>query len=645
MVKSKYTYLRLFFIVILLIIPWFIADYFDSIQPVELVQEDISFYEINTCDISIGEFFLSNPKYIYKDHYFFNFNPNSSIRCFGKVVGVSVTNQGFFISIGANPLINFLIQSALFILIFSFFKKDNVKDEIIKLKHHISLFLTVYLFTFSIYAEQRFYSNTIYEFPLNNKKNYLLIFIIFYWVGENLISVALNRTKNLIYLFPFMFLVPLIYLGSNLSIYLILFSYFGFYSILNHRYLKKINKYYLFVSLIWLFNSTGRYYLEPSKLRGFSSSIYEFNANLFWIVLFFSTFNGIFYIYKKTFQDINFHKFINYFTSMSIPILIFGYLGSNFPFINFFTEYYFGLQRNITTQSNPFEFNQWSLKQSWRGMYQSAESIGEFYGLCLFFITYLIYKKYNLTTFNKLAILSSSLGLYFSDNRTAILIYFLFLLFIIIFKSKYKSILMVIGPTIFGLILVYLIGFQNFQFPYEYTSTFLYKKALDYRVYYESSSFLNFLDIQYEKKSLFINLFGFFSLISFVLNRGELWALFIARYNPTFLEILIGTGPLTLGNLYGEINVYEPGSFYLPHSSLLSFLVYFGIVGLIILFIILLNNLVRKRSQMDLFKSFILIFILINVLKNDSVNYLANFSNYYLILLIIFDDFFLKIDE
>ena len=645
MIKLKLKYIKVFFILFVLIAPWFIADYSDSVRPVQLVQEDNSFFEINTCDISIGEFFLANPSYIYQDHYFFKFNPNSSIGCFGKIVGVSITNDGFFVSVGANPLINFLIQSALFLLIFSIFKKDEHLEFINKPKHHISLLLSSYLLTFAIYAEQRFYFNTIYDFQFNDKRYYFLIFIIFYWVGVNLISISNERLKNLIYLFPIIFFVPLIFIGSNLSIYLFLFTYFGIYSLLNNNYLKKINVIYIFFSLIWLFNSSGRYYLEPTKLRGFSNSSYDFNSNLFWFIIFFTFYNGIYFIYKKSKKNINLHKFINYFTSISIPIVIFGYVGSNVPFLNFFTEYYFGLQRNITTQSNPFIINQWSEKLSWRGMYQSAESIGEFYGLCLFLITYLFLKKYKLTLVNKFAFLFSLLGLYFSDNRTAILLYFSFLLIFLTLKSKYKNYLFVLGPIFFASILIYLVGFQNFQFPYEYTSTFLYKKALDYKVYYETSSFLNLLDTKYETNSIFVNLFGFFSSISFILNRGELWALFFARFNPTYLELLFGTGPLTFGNLYGEINVVETDSFYLPHSSFLSFLVFFGLIGLVLLMFSLGFKFVKNKKDFDLFKTFIVIFILVNVFKNDSLNYIANFVNYFVILLLLFDNLILKVSE
>ena len=40
MVKLKLKYIKVFFILFVLIAPWFIADYSDSVKPVQLVQED-----------------------------------------------------------------------------------------------------------------------------------------------------------------------------------------------------------------------------------------------------------------------------------------------------------------------------------------------------------------------------------------------------------------------------------------------------------------------------------------------------------------------------------------------------------------------------------------------------------------------------
>ena len=636
MFKAKSNLIKFSLLILLLVTPWTLANYLDEITPNILVQEDISFYEINTCDISLSEFLFSNIKYAYQKHYFFNFNSNSPIKCFGKIVGVNVKNDGFYISIGTNPLLNLLLQSAVFLIGISFIKKDHGLFVYKKIKHNIAIFLLTYLFTFSFYAEQRFYSGTIYNFQFNNKLSYLIIFIIFYWINSNLIFLLWQRINKLLYFLPISFLFQAIFHGTNLSLFLIIYSYFGIYSIITEKYLNRFNKFYLLLSIIWLLNSTGRYYLDPGKLRGFTNSIYEFNSNLYWIVLFLLVLNGVYYIYSSQSKNFEFRIFVDNFSFISIPIVLISYIGSNFPIINLYVEYYFGLQRNITTQTNPLKFNEWSEKLSWRGMYQSAETIGEFYGLCLMLLLYLYFNKIKLTNINKFSFIFSMMGLYFSDNRTVMLILLGFIIFKFLIKYKQKKYLTVPVSLSFISLSIYIIGYQNFIYPYEYLSTFLFNKALDYKIYYETSSFLNFLETKYNSDNLFTFIFGMFSVISYLFNRSELWALFIARYNPTYIEFLFGTGPLTFGNLYGEINVLEPESFYLPHSSLLSFLVFFGVIGLLLISIVVLKTVFSNRKKLNSFKTLFLIFLIVNVFKNDSLNYIANFTNYLILFLIIF---------
>lgn len=634
--RDKNILIKIFLLILLMVAPWTLANYLDEINPAILVQEDTSFYEINTCDISLSEFLFSNIKYSYQNHYFFNFNPNSPIKCFGKIVGVSVNNEGFFISIGANPLINLLLQSAVFLIGISFIKKDSSVYVYNKTKHNLAMFLQTYLFTFSFYAEQRFYSGTIYNFQFNNKLSYLIIFIIFYWINSNLIFLLRQRIHKLLYLIPLSFLFQAIFQGTNLSLFLIIYSYFGIYSIITEKYLSKFNKYYLFLSIIWLLNSTGRYYLDPGKLRGFTNSIYEFNSNLYWAVLFLLVINGIYYLFSTEIKNFDFRIFIDNFSLISIPLVLISYIGSNFPIINIFVEYYFGLQRNITTQTNPFMFNEWSEKLSWRGMYQSAETIGEFYGLCLMLLLYLYFSKIKLTNINKVSFIFSLMGLYFSDNRTATMLVLTFIISKLLIKYKQKKYITVSLVLSFISFLIYFIGYQNFIYPYEYLSSFLYNKSIDYKIYYESSSFLNFLDAEYKSDNIFTFIFGIFSVLSFLFNRSELWALFIARYNPTFIELLFGTGPLTFGNLYGEINVLEPEAFYLPHSSLLSYLVFFGFIGILFLIAVIFKTIYLNRKKINSFNILFLIFLIVNIFKNDSLNYIANFTNYFLLFLIIF---------
>ena len=51
--EKKYLILVLF---LLVVIPWSLSDYTDQVSP-EKITSDLRFYEINTCKISINEFF------------------------------------------------------------------------------------------------------------------------------------------------------------------------------------------------------------------------------------------------------------------------------------------------------------------------------------------------------------------------------------------------------------------------------------------------------------------------------------------------------------------------------------------------------------------------------------------------------------
>ena len=60
------------------------------------------------------------------------------------------------------------------------------------------------------------------------------------------------------------------------------------------------------------------------------------------------------------------------------------------------------------------------------GIFPSSETVGEFYGLVLLILLFWIIKNNKLRLIDYLGVMSASLGLYFSDNRTAIVLVFIF---------------------------------------------------------------------------------------------------------------------------------------------------------------------------------------------------------------------------
>ena len=144
-----------------------------------------------------------------------------------------------------------------------------------------------------------------------------------------------ERSENLINFIPFIYLFTFIFSGFNFSLLAIVFLYLGLISFFSDEGYTKFNMLYVFLSIWWLMNSNGSFYFNVGKLRSFTSSVYEFNANLFWIIFFYFFLRGIhkFYIENKKYLSLN--SFTNNLSITSFTVLIFGLVSSNVPLINF----------------------------------------------------------------------------------------------------------------------------------------------------------------------------------------------------------------------------------------------------------------------------------------------------------------------
>ncbi len=628
---------KIFYIVILLIIllPWFNNLFDANLKAAEVSQEDVTFYEINPCEVSLVQFLISNKKSIFQDHYYFRFSNYQSILCFGKVSGVTLLQNGFYISVGTNNFVNLLLQGAMWVFLLSFIKKNkesdlekSIKDTSFKIKHFSSLILTSYLFTFSIYAERRYYEKNIYYLNFDSFFSYALLFLVIYFLFNNLVRISLNRSSNLIYYLPFLYLIYSVFSGFNFTFFSAIFVYFGIYSIFEKKINWKLNRVLLVFSLWWIANSTNSYYFNPGKLRGFTSTVYEFNATLFWCLYFFLLVNGLWYFVKNNIQNFEFQKLINNFQLVSVALLILGYLGANFPLLNFFNYYFFGQQKFGINIGNPFIFNEWLEKVSWRGFYSSAESIGEFYGLAILLAIYSFCIKRNLNIYEKVGFPFALLGLYFSNNRAVIVLVIVFSAHLLISQSKYKKILLGSIYSLSALFVIYLVGFEKISYSYDFLRSSLYAQAKFYQYDTVVSSFLNWIDKGFQEGGSLSFLFGIFSVMAYFLNRSEIWGIFAARYNPTFSELIMGTGPFNFGQLYGENIVNETRSVLLPHSSFLSFLVFFGFLGILLILILFSFLYFKNRKRINTLGKMIILFIFINLFKNDVLNYFSSFVLY-----------------
>ena len=146
-------------VLLLVILPWLNATYNDLIEP-EKITSDLSFYEINTCEVSTAEFLMKNPNTIYQDHYYFTLNNYSSIACFGQIAGVSQVGQDFYIAIGTNSLISTLLQGVFWIICISLISKSKENTPNKRFFSELSAGVTSLLFTYLFFSEVRFYEKT-----------------------------------------------------------------------------------------------------------------------------------------------------------------------------------------------------------------------------------------------------------------------------------------------------------------------------------------------------------------------------------------------------------------------------------------------------------------------------------------------------
>ena len=242
-----------------------------------------------------------------------------------------------------------------------------------------------------------------------------------------------------------------------------------------------------------MINSNGSFYFNVGKLRGFTNSVYEFNANLFWILFVYLFLNGIYKFYIKNKTYFNFDTFVKNLSLTTLSLLLFGILSSNVPLFNFFSYYFLGLQRYGVSSNTPFAFDEFGVKISWRGIFPSSETIGEFYGLALLILLFWIIKKEKVGIFQYIGIFSASLGLYFSDNRTAIVLVFLLSLlyvYLLFFKKIINPKFLVLFAFIFSVGFILLLMAST---SYEFTSTSIISQSLNFQYDSIYSSYLNLL--------------------------------------------------------------------------------------------------------------------------------------------------------
>lgn len=640
MIKDKQLkYIKLFFILLIIIVPFSISDFSDQIRP-EKITSDLRFYEINTCSISLNEFLIENPNVIYQDHYKIRFNNYSSISCFGQITGIDQIGYTFYISIGTNTILNLFLQSIFWLIIVSFIPKRKnfeFKNSIL-----FSNIFTAFIVCVVIYAEQRYYSKVLFEFDINKNRSLFFLFIYFFFIGFFSFYVIQSRDKNILNFLPFTYILIGVYSGMNLYFLTIFFCVVGTSEILKN---KKIRKYFSLINILvffWSFNAIGLdYYLKPDKIRGLSSTAYNFLSVSSWSYLMIISILGMFIFVSERKEIFSLNKLKNNFILTSMLLIFLGYVGSSMPVINFYNYYFFGQTKYGTDDQDLFGVNFWGETEAWRGYFPSAETVGEFFALGLIIILLLQKKNKKFENILIFGIPTLLIGLYASNNKAAFVS--LLLCFVLSINNEYKlkgvTKLLLLAPVLF--IFIYFVRFENFLYSLNFSSNKMIEMGIGYGNESLRSSSINYFQNLDETSfliRLIILIFGYFA---FLINRSELWGLFFARYNPETLEALFGSGPFILANHYSEINILNqkistgnPLGFLLPHSSALSIMLFFGLVGLIVFLIYVFYILIKERKTNH--KLFILcLFILLNILKSDSIFYLPSFFLYFTIFISI----------
>jgi len=625
--KNKYfqkqILIKLLVLFFLVIIPFANSDYSDNVYP-EKITSDLAFYEINTCSISLFEFLTNNFNVVYQDHYKIRFNDYSSIKCFGTITGIDQIGHIFYISIGTNVLINLFLQSFIWLTIISLISvKKRYK---INLKDVVASLLSALLFCIGIYSESRFYEKKFFEIDLSIFTSYQYLLIYFLFLNLFIFTIIESRKDKIIQYLPFMFVAIGLYSGLNFYIYSIFFTTLGIRSVfINKTYLKFLGILNP-ILLVWIYFSIGNnFYLDPDKIRGLSNTSFSATSIFFWSYSIYFIVIGIKEFTKKRLGSFRINLFVSKFLYSSLIIMALGYLGSGNPLINFLNYYLLGLNKYGTDNQSLFSFDKWNERIAWRGLFPSAETVGEFFALSLLilFVYYLNSKKLDLKI---ILLIIPLIGLLASNNKAAMV-----LLTVCIFLKLVKTLNInrfykLFFSSLTFLMLIFFIGFGNLSYSIDFSSRNFINIGNDYGANNISSS-LSYLN-NIENYSIFGVIILILGQVSFLINRSELWGIFFARYSPDFMNVVFGSGPYSLAKHYSEISIskykyatnIEMG-FLLPHSSILLILLFFGLLGIFSFFIFTTTRLnYFRKYDYDFYLFGIL--LTVSLLKSDSILYM-----------------------
>lgn len=636
---------KLFALIILIVLPWVLNSGSSESEVLKLNENSLRTYDSLICDYSILEFASENTM----SNYDIRLDTTSSIGCFSKINGTGKIDNDIVIYVGTNLNIDLLIQSSFWLVLISMIPTS--RKLTIKYKH-LSIVCFLILVLFHLNAEESFYNLNSKIFSTNFSQNYLLYsyLISLYLVLLVFLTIFENRFYNLINYLPFIFVTVGTYNTSNLNFFLLCFSLIGITQVFVNKWYRLGLVVTLFLITFWTSQiSTNQLFFDVDKLKGFTSSAYNLNSIFYWSVSYFFFCCGLAFLFTETIKFIQINKLLNNFLYSGVLITTLSIISATGPIQNLFTYYYLGLNKRASSTFDSVSGN------AWRGISSSAEAVGEFFALTVLLVITvgLTSKSFRIGFFQQSLILVNLYGLYRSNNFAATFSMLLLIIFICIFyyirsikvRTLLVSLILVSIPVSYflffntasldelnrkvikeGLEISYIEGLETNEYGQSAIEQNRFLELLQSQEgLSQVSTSLTFLinEYHFSERNNLPNITSLISSVAYPINRSEKWGVFIGKYNPNINTFLLGTGLNNLSNYYLNHPTKTNTGLVLPHSGILSYLIYTGCIGLFLFFSFIIRKVIISKDNHLYLVS--IVFFILNVLKSDSVLYINSF--------------------
>jgi hypothetical protein len=636
---------KLFALIILIVLPWVLNSGSSESEVLKLNENSLRTYDSLICDYSILEFASENTM----SNYDIRLDTTSSIGCFSKINGTGKIDNDIVIYVGTNLNIDLLIQSSFWLVLISMIPTS--RKLTIKYKH-LSIVCFLILVLFHLNAEESFYNLNSKIFSTNFSQNYLLYsyLISLYLVLLVFLTIFENRFYNLINYLPFIFVTVGTYNTSNLNFFLLCLSLIGITQVFVNKWYRLGLVVTLFLITFWTSQiSTNQLFFDVDKLKGFTSSAYNLNSIFYWSLSYFFFCCGLAFLFTETIKFIQINKLLNNFLYSGVLITTLSIISATGPIQNLFTYYYLGLNKRASSTFDSVSGN------AWRGISSSAEAVGEFFALTVLLVITvgLTSKSFRIGFFQQSLILVNLYGLYRSNNFAATFSMLLLIIFICIFyyirsikvRTLLVSLILVSIPVSYflffntasldelnrkvikeGLEISYIEGLETNEYGQSAIEQNRFLELLQSQEgLSQVSTSLTFLinEYHFSERNNLPNITSLISSVAYPINRSEKWGVFIGKYNPNINTFLLGTGLNNLSNYYLNHPTKTNTGLVLPHSGILSYLIYTGCIGLFLFFSFIIRKVIISKDNHLYLVS--IVFFILNVLKSDSVLYINSF--------------------